>query len=390
GLGWTKFRLDAGNNLLAIKTFSATPRSEWRWSQLDNLAWTFGTDSRLFLTKADVLLPNDYAPGGVFNPLAAADEVSVNVLRFNFDLGFYSTMAWSPKNSKWTFTPGVRFDYFNATKDAFVDPRMAVAYDIDSSFRLRAQGGLYHQPPEPRETNDDVGNPNLSTPSAWHLSFIGDKDFRGGSTTGFSVSSGPFFRWFDDLVTRSNAFVVKNGELVPEFYNSSTKGFAYGGEASIKYVSSKYELALAYMILNSTRTEPGIGEYQSPFDQTHNLNVIAGVNLGNNWRVSSRVRYVTGNPYTPVVSSTFDADNGVYIPNRGAFYSERVGGFFQWDIRLDKKWIYNRWILSLYLDIQNATNRKNPESIEYSYDYQQLVTTNGLPILPALGLKGEF
>lgn len=390
GLGWTKLRIDLGDNLLSIKTFSATPRSEWRWFPLDTMGFTFGMDHRFFLTKADVLLPNDYAPGGVFNPLSSGEQLSVDVLGFNFDLGFYSSVSWRPQGTSWTLTPGFRLDYFNSTQDVFLDPRVAVAYDLTPSLRLRSQGGLYHQPPEPRETNEDVGNPELATPNAWHLSLMAEKDFRSGRETGLTLASGPFFRWFDDIVTRSNDQIIRNGALVPEFYNSTTDGFAYGGEATAKYSEKRFDFQVAYMILQSRRTEPGVGEYPSPFDQTHNLNFIAGVNLPRNWRISTRVRYVTGNPYTPVTSSVFDADNGVFIPTRGAFYSERVGDFFQWDVRVDKKWVFNRWLLSLYLDLQNATNRENPETVDYSYDYRELVATNGLPILPSLGLKGEF
>ncbi len=64
--------------------------------------------------------------------------------------------------------------------------------------------------------------------------------------------------------------------------------------------------------------------------------------------------------------------------------------FFALDIRVDKKWIYDTWILSAYLDIQNLTNHKNPETITYSYNYLQSATVNGLPILPTLGVQGEF
>ena len=391
GLGWTKFRLDAGDDFLDIRSYSITPRNEWRWTANERSTLTFGMDHRFSFTQVDVVLPNDYAPGGVFNPFAASDQLSVDEFALTYDLGAYAKWSIRPSAaSPWTFVPGARLDYFDTTQDFFADPRLAVSYDVDPSLRLRSQGGLYHQPPEPRETSPIVGNPDLRTPKAWHLSASVDKDFRGGGSNGLTASAGPFFRWFDDQTTRSSALVTRGGQTVPEYYNSSTDGFSFGGETSLRYTQRSFELALAYMILRSRLEEPGIGEYRSPFDQTHNVNLIAAVNLGRNWRISTRFRYVTGNPYTPVVDATFDADNGVFIPTRGTYYSERVADFFQWDVRIDKKWVYDRWILSLYLDVQNATNRANQESVEYSYDYKTLVSSSGLPILPALGLKGEF
>ena len=64
--------------------------------------------------------------------------------------------------------------------------------------------------------------------------------------------------------------------------------------------------------------------------------------------------------------------------------------FWELDVRLDKKWIYNNWILTGYLDIENVTNHKNVEEINYSYNYQQQARVTGLPILPTIGIKGEY
>jgi hypothetical protein len=99
---------------------------------------------------------------------------------------------------------------------------------------------------------------------------------------------------------------------------------------------------------------------------------------------------VTGNPLTPITGGIFDSDNDVYIPVRGHYFSTRLSPFFQWDVRLDKKWIYDTWILSLYLDIQNATNRMNTENLVYSTDYSQSAKASGLPLVPIFGLQGEF
>jgi hypothetical protein len=119
------------------------------------------------------------------------------------------------------------------------------------------------------------------------------------------------------------------------------------------------------------------------------VNLLASYIL-NDWQLGSRLRFVSGNPYTPIIGSTFDADNDVYLPQRGEIYSERNPNFFQWDIRVDRKWIYDTWILSAYLDIQNLTNSQNQESITYSYDYSEKKPITGLPTLPSIGVKGEF
>ena len=99
---------------------------------------------------------------------------------------------------------------------------------------------------------------------------------------------------------------------------------------------------------------------------------------------------MTGDPYTPITGAIFDADNDIYVPIAGAFYSERLNPFWQLDLRFDKKWVFDKWILSAYLDIQNVTNHANIEAIRYSYNYAQTTTVQDLPFLPILGMKGEF
>ncbi len=112
--------------------------------------------------------------------------------------------------------------------------------------------------------------------------------------------------------------------------------------------------------------------------------------LPREWTLASRVRYVTGNRASIPVDSVFDADNDVYIPIRGQAFNARLNPFFSVDLRADKRWIYDEWILSLYIDIQNIFNIQNPEQLQFSYDYRSNQVVTGLPIIPTFGIKGEF
>jgi hypothetical protein len=67
-----------------------------------------------------------------------------------------------------------------------------------------------------------------------------------------------------------------------------------------------------------------------------------------------------------------------------------VPAFAQLDIRLDKKWIYNKWIFNAYVDLQNVTDRSNPEQQEFNFNYQRSQYGNGFPIYPIIGLRGEL
>jgi hypothetical protein len=118
--------------------------------------------------------------------------------------------------------------------------------------------------------------------------------------------------------------------------------------------------------------------------------VVASYRLPRNWEASGRFRYVSGNPRTPVTGSVYDASRDVYQPTYGATNSARNGSFHQADLRLDKKWIYDRWMLNFYVDLQNVYDRANPEGLSYNFDFSQQKVQGGLPILTIIGLKAEF
>jgi hypothetical protein len=163
-------------------------------------------------------------------------------------------------------------------------------------------------------------------------------------------------------------------------------------EVMLKHdVTRRFYGWLAYT-LSQTREqrEPG-GEYVLfPFDQTHILTLVGSVRLGDGWEVGSRFRLVSGRPETPVRGSVFDNDLGRYVPLYGETYSSRTPLFHQLDIRVEKTWFFDWWRLSVYLDVQNVYNAKNPEATLYDYRYEESGPLRGLPLLPSLGVKGSF
>jgi hypothetical protein len=136
---------------------------------------------------------------------------------------------------------------------------------------------------------------------------------------------------------------------------------------------------------------PGAPTQLFDLDQTHILSVVASYDLGAGWELGGRFRYVTGNLYTPCVGSLFSSTGASYLCINGAFNSERLPPFHQLDVRVDKRWVFEDFTLGAYLDLINAYNRTNPDFILYNYDYSQSrPQTGSLPIVPSLGLRGEF
>ncbi|MBI2518973.1 MAG: carboxypeptidase-like regulatory domain-containing protein [Bdellovibrio sp.] len=339
-----------------------------------------GLDNYFTFSTVKVNLPNFYMVGGVNNPFSVGDQRKFVSKEQNSELAAYLRQEIKTSaDSKWTYLPNFRLDHFTVNSDTTMAPRFQVRYQWDATLLLRASIGQYVQPPLPQETSQYYGNPGIKSPYAIHYTTGFTKDFRQGTTQGLELTNNYFYKDLKRLVI---------SDVQTNYANKGT-GKIFGGEIQAKYRMNDWSSQIVYTYLHSRRTIPGYGTTPSEFDQTHNLNLIAGYNRGR-WTYATRLRYVTGNPYTPIIASTYDSDNDVYIPTRGPLYSKRFDDFKSLDIRIDRKFIYDTWILTGYLDVQNLTNSKNSQFIEHSYDYSQSNQVNGLPILPTLGAKGEF
>ena len=123
------------------------------------------------------------------------------------------------------------------------------------------------------------------------------------------------------------------------------------------------------------------------------LAVLASYDFGRGWQFGSRFRYATGAPRTPVqVDPAAFLNNGTGLsePNFGTQNSIRIPAFYQLDARLEKAFVVRGAKLSAFLDVQNVTNRKNPEEIFYDQTYTTKGYITGLPTLAIVGARVEL
>ena len=381
-LGRDFINTDIGDDYFNLKTIAATFRVENRTRLNDSWLLAYGMDHRLSWADVSFKLPVVFSEGGITNPLSTGDTKVASLTNVSSNLfGFYLNPIYKPSfTSPWTFYPGARVDYFAPIQDFMVQPRLGVRYAFNPSFAIVAAGGLYAQAPSEQQYSGSYGNPAIKSPSCWHLKLGGEKDLSEELSKGSEAYSGIFTRWFQKLVIPNTSTV----------YSNLGEGKSLGWENSLKYNLDPWDFWMSYTISRSTRSDPSHSSYLYKYDQTHFLTLIAGVNLKRNWRISSRFRYVTGPLDTIPTGAAGDLDHDVFIPIRGALYNERLNAFMMLDLRIDKRWIYDTWTLSLYLDIQNVLNRQNVEGIQYAYDYKTSESIKGIPILPTFGLKGEF
>jgi TonB family protein len=304
--------------------------------------------------------------------------------------GYFMLEASPLKNLK--LFPSIRADYSRDTGDWTIDPRFGFRYDMYSGERrttLKGGIGVYHQPPQPYESVEPFGTPNVESQRSMHYSLGIEHEL----SRPLELSVEGFYKQLDNLVVSVPAAdTTANGIS----YQNLGKGRTYGAEFLLRYKPvGRFFGWVAYTLSKSERQD-GANQpwYTFEYDQTHILTALASVQgrAGfEGWRLGARLRYVTGSPYTANIGGVMDYDAGTYAPIEDPVpYSSRAGAFSQLDIRIDKTWKFQSWQLGAYLDLQNVTNHQSPEGVFYNYDFSESQVLKGLPLLPILGIRGEI
>ena len=288
-----------------------------------------------------------------------------------------------------TLIPGVRVDHFGQTSETAFSPRLSARWQLNKPVALKGGIGRFVQPPLPGATDPIFGNPQITYEKALHYSIGGEwrpLDYLEFDTT-------LFYRDTYDLVSNTSEFTVdEDGNTRPTIFSNEGQGRAYGAEILLRhYPQNRFFGWLAYTLSRSERKNLTTGKWQPfQFDQTHILTAVAGYNLPYGIDLSLRFRLVTGNPITPIVGGSYDVEQDRYLPVYGEPFSARNDPFRQLDLRIDKRWVFDTWILGAYLDIINVTWVDNAEGRRYNYDYTQSAPVLGLPIIPTLGVNARF
>jgi outer membrane receptor protein involved in Fe transport len=323
-----------------------------------------------------------------FRPLQNYDIFSWGGVTYNVDPAFYLEGDIKP-HERVKLVPGVRIDASSYRNELLVDPRLAIWVKIDDATNIKAQAGIYHCAPPVADVVPGLGNPRLQSEGSRQYSIGFDRKLWEYLNIDFQI----FYKDMFNLGTRTDQTITVNGKIEPILYSNEAIGRAYGAELLVRHDVSKYFFGwLAYTIMKSERKENSKSKWAlTMFDQTHILTLLGVVRLPKDWDIGVRFRLVSGNPYTPLDNgSYFDADYGNYWPIVGGYNSGRNPLFHQLDIRVDKKFVFDKWILDAYLDIQNVYNYRSIEGQMYNYDYTKMLYVQGLPIIPSLGLRAEF
>ena len=358
-------------------------RSEWRVELLPELNATFGADfygqflgGRYHGPAPDQYEGNPSDQGSLLTRRTVSTVLpSFNVVR----PGAYLEFGLRPAR-RLLLVPGVRADYYGDVNHSSLDPRLSARYEVSRGLTFKSGAGYYSQAPQYWQALAVVGNPRIEPYRALQTSL--GFEARVGDTLKFGAEG--FYKRLEHRI------VGTKGGVEPHFVNDGD-GRIYGVELSTEYRPAPGSYAYVAYTLSRSERRDGDGPYRLfDHDQPHILSLAAGQNLGRGWSVGGRFRFISGDPTTAVVGSVFDARSGIYVPQYGPVNGERDPAFQQLDVRVEKKWTIGSGLLSVYLDVLNAYNAKNPQGYRYSFDFSKKEPVSGLGVFPNLGLKGEL
>jgi TonB family protein len=386
-----------GNLKFVLDSIPITMRSELGFDLHKTVRLNVGLDFRAGPFELYVRAPppgrsGEAAPG----PLATQVPLEQQTSGTTFRPGWYADVEWQPLE-RLRLVPGVRVDGAADTAGADVSPRLTVRYTLIQRGQLgpsdpketvlKLGAGKFSQPPAYQETDEIFGTPGLGSNESYHYSLGVEQRF----TSNVRLSVEGFYKALRNSVSRGPN---EEGTFT---YNNEGSGQVVGLETLLKYdPDERFFGWIAYTLSESLRQNcPSCPTYRFQYDQTHNLVILGSYRLGRGWEIGARFRIVSGPLATPVaerpeLASIFSGDAGSYVPIEGEPYSVRLPLFHQADVRIDKHWVFDGFRLTTYLDVQNVYNHMAAEDFVYNFDFSQVSYQTGLPILPSIGMRGEF
>ncbi|MFA6596439.1 MAG: TonB-dependent receptor [Ignavibacteriaceae bacterium] len=378
GNGWNTLQGTETDRSLSgedIRENSFDIKNEVTFNVLDNLELKTGGYLRFIDSKHITWKPADTTRIGQIIPASSVSFLP----EMSNKVSFFIQDTWRPF-ARLSLTSGIRYDYFSFTNESNISPRISFSFHLTDKTSLNASYGKFYQTPATYQIALDPQNVLLKSGLATH--YIVGIDHLFAEDTKFTVEA-----YYKDL---TDVFVAND---TTDVLTNAGGGFAQGIEFSLqkKFTDGIVGSASYSYSVSKRKDASNLPEYYFEYDRPHILNLIGGIELSKTWQLGFKFQYASGNPYTPVIGTAIK--NGTYYAVDGAYNSSRLPDYHKLDIRIDKKFVFEKWTLTAYLDLWNVYNRENVLSYSSKVDAAGVITTTprlDFGILPILGLSAQF
>ena len=357
---------------------------------------------------------------------------AVNVIDFDSRLpinkfAVFSQVSKELVKNKLMVSFGVRMDCNDYSEEMSnpldqMSPRLSASYSITEKLNANFNVGRYFQlPPYTimgyRDSNSLLANKENNITYIQSDHFIAGLEFNPGLLSKVTVEG--FYKTYDNypFLTRDSLSLANLGGdfgvIGNEPVTSTSFGRSYGLELLVqqKLLSSVYGI-LSYTFVRGEFSDKNDELINSSWDNRHILNLTAGKKFKNDWELGMKFRFVGGAPYTPYDVERSATREVWDIVQQGVFDWDQLNEFRNpashgLDMRLDKKWYFQKWAVNAYIDIQNIYNFQaisqpyldverddsgNPiidPNNPQSYEISKIENISGT-VLPSIGLMIDF
>lgn len=353
-----------------------------------------------------------------------SNGIKLNQTENTTELGAFIKYKWQLE--KLIIEPSMRIQWYASLAEVSPEPRLAVKYNVNDWFRLKAAAGMYSQNLIAANSDRDVVN--------LFYGFLSGQDNIPKKFNGKDVNTklqkanhyiiGSEFDVFENATLNVEGYFKDFRQLTNmnrnQIYSESNhpagtseiewrdfmieNGKAYGIDFSFKYEFMRWYFwaaySLAYVNKNYENADHEMVNYRTHYDRRHNINLMLTYTGGSRkqWEFSGRWNLGSGFPFTQVSGfyEQYQFENmGMSIieddGELGIIYGELNQGQLPWYHRLDldlkrKFWFSDNVILEADFSVTNVYNRDN-------IFYVDIVTGENiyqLPIMPSIGLTLSF
>ncbi|MFD0797499.1 TonB-dependent receptor domain-containing protein [Maribacter chungangensis] len=306
-----------------------------------------------------------------------------NNLVFNTEIdfikyGLFANVTQSFLEDKLDVSVGFRMDddTFTANDNLLstFSPRMSASYEFAPDWRLNGSVGRYFKiPPYTilgfRNNANELINQDVDYTLSDHV-VLGLQHY---FTPSSSISLEGFYKRYEDypvsvrdgvsLANKGGGFEVLGSEPI----ETVGKGRSYGAELQFQQkLSNNFYGIFAYTWFYSEFTGFDTSNYiPSVWDSRHLVSFVGGYKFNRNWELSSRYRFAGRTPFVPANLDATLANYPEVILDYQRLGEEKLDIFSALDVRLDKKWNFEKFALNLFVEAQNILGQNNPSPPEY-------------------------
>jgi hypothetical protein len=357
GLDRTDVPFDSDNSIGA-RARSLTPRVSYQQPLRPGLDLEVGADAEII--EYDSLLEE---------PLPMLQLSGLTAARTAALVGAHGTLVYH-LHDRVVLSPGLRLDFFKEGAGYAFDaaPRLSLRLRAADAIWIKVSGGRASQLPSlplqvPGIEGGGLHRHGLQT--AWHGGFGLEAAVRGIELDATS---------FVQRYVLTDMRDLELGDPLLDDFLIKRQGLSYGLELMARRPpGERLHGWLAYTLSRSLRAFEGGVVGPSDWDQRHVLNLV----LGYRWGRTS-------------VGGRFHLHTGRMVAVGGVMPLEmaRLPTFYQIDLRVDRRFIYDRWVLEAYLELVNATLTR--QVVELYLDGGGVRQEGFRIALPSLGLRAEF